>query len=341
MLIVMTPGAGEKEILTVEEKIRDLGLTPHRIPGELRTAVAVIGNVEPLPASLFDGLAGVSEVIAVSRPYRRVSRETKRADTIIEVRGRQIGGSRFVLIGGPCAVESEEQIMRTAEGVKAAGGQFLRGGAVKPRSSPYSFQGLGEEGYRLLGKAGEAFDLATISEVMDAETVAMARDHVDILQVGSRNMQNFSLLKIVGKQDKPVLLKRSASANLREFLLAAEHILTAGNPQVIFCERGIRTFSDFQRNTFDVSVVPEIKTRSHLPIVADPSHASGKRSMIRPLARAALAAGADGIMVEMHFSPSKALSDGGQSIGPEEMKNLFEEMRRLAPFFDKKVEPLP
>ena len=339
MLIVMKPGAGEVEARGVEEAVRALGLEPHRIPGEYRTAVAVIGNVEPVPKERFEGLAGVAEVIVVSRPYRRVSRETKRADTVVEVKGRSIGGSRFTLIGGPCAVESAGQIARTAEGVKAAGGHLLRGGAVKPRSSPYTFQGIGGEGYRHLHEAAEACGLATISEVVDAESVAAARDFVDILQVGSRNMQNFSLLKIVGKQEKPVLLKRGASATLEEFFLSAEHIMAAGNERVILCERGIRTFSDFQRNTFDVSIIPEIKARSHLPVIADPSHAAGKRSMIKALSRAAMAAGADGIMVEMHIEPEQALSDGCQSLRPGELADLFEEMRRLAPQFDKKVDP--
>jgi 3-deoxy-7-phosphoheptulonate synthase len=338
MLIVMHPGAGEDDIEKVEEVIRGIGLTPHRIPGEYRAAVAVIGNAEPIPEEHFENLSGVAEVLAVSRPHRRVSRDTKRADTVITVRGRQIGGSRFALISGPCAVESEEQIMAIAAGVKAAGGQFLRGGAVKPRTSPYSFQGLGKDGYLFLHRAAEKHDLVTVSEVVDAETVAMARDHVDILQVGSRNMQNYSLLKLVGKQEKPVLLKRSASANLEEFLLAAEHILSAGNQNVVFCERGIRTFSDFQRNTFDVSVIPEIKARSHLPIIADPSHASGKRSMIRPLARAAMGAGADGVMVEMHICPDDALSDGCQSLEPQDLKELFAELKRLVPLFDKKID---
>jgi len=340
MLIVMAPEAADGDVAMVEEAVKAMGLMPHRIPGEYRTAVAVIGNVEPVPKERFEGLAGVAEVIVVSRPYKRVSRATKRADTVIDVRGRIIGGSRFALIGGPCAVESAEQIKRTAEGVKAAGGQFLRGGAIKPRTSPYTFQGLGEEGYRMLHEAADATGLVTVSEVVDAETVAMARDHVDILQIGSRSMQNFSLLKIVGGQDKPVLLKRGASATLEEFLMSAEHVMAAGNERVILCERGIRTFSDFQRNTFDVSIVPEIKTRSHLPIIADPSHAVGKRSMIKAMSRASLAAGADGIMVEMHFEPDQALSDGCQSLRPAELADLFAEMRRLAPQFDKKVDPV-
>jgi 3-deoxy-7-phosphoheptulonate synthase len=340
MLIVMHPEAAEGDVAKVEEAVRAMGLLPHRIPGEYRTAVAVIGNVEPVPKERFEGLAGVAEVIIVSRPYKRASRETKRADTVIEVKGRFIGGSRFVLIGGPCAVESADQIMKTAEGVRSAGGHLLRGGAVKPRTSPYTFQGLGEEGYRLMHEAAEACGLVSISEVVDAETTAMARDHIDILQVGSRNMQNYSLLKIVGAQDKPVLLKRGASATLEEFLLSAEHIMAAGNAQVILCERGIRTFSDFQRNTFDVSVIPEIKARSHLPIIADPSHAVGKRSMIKAMSRASIAAGADGIMVEMHFDPEQALSDGCQSLRPAELADLFAEMTRLAPQFDKKVDPV-
>lgn len=339
MLIVMTPQAGESDIEKVEEAIRALELTPHRIPGGLRTAVAVIGKVDPSARDYFDGMPGVAEVVIVSRPHRLVSREAKSDDTVVEAGDLTIGGSRFILIGGPCAVESAEQIMRTAEAVKAAGGHFLRGGAVKPRTSPYTFQGLGEEGYRLLHEASKATGLPSVSEVVDAETVAMAREHVDILQVGSRNMQNYSLLRRVGNQSKPVLLKRSASATLEEFLLSAEHIMSAGNTNVILCERGIRTFSDFQRNTFDVSVIPEIKRRSHLPIIADPSHAAGKRSVIKPLARAALAAGADGVMVEMHIKPREALSDGCQSLHPDELKDLFGELRRLAPSFHKKVDP--
>ncbi len=338
MLIVMDPSAGEDDVAKVEEAVKALGLETHRIPGGLRTAVAIIGNVDPIPKEIFEGLPRVAEIIAVTRPYKLVSREAKTADTVVAVKGRQIGGSRFVLIAGPCAVENREQMMKTAEGVKAAGATFLRGGAVKPRTSPYTFQGLGEEGYRLLAEAGEEHGLVTVSEVVDAETAAMARDHIDILQVGSRNMQNFSLLKIVGGMKQPVLLKRAAAATLKEFLMAAEHILAAGNPNVILCERGIRTFSDFQRNTFDVSVIPEIKTRCHLPIIGDPSHAAGKRKMIKPLARAAIAAGADGIMVEMHYDPRQALSDGCQSLYPQELKDLFDELKRLAPFFDKKVD---
>ncbi len=338
MFIVMEPNAEEGDLARVEERIRSLGLTPHRIPGGYRTAIAVTGNVDPVPKERFDGLANVSEIISVTRPYKRASRESRAKDTTIEVKGRKIGGSRFCLIGGPCAVEDADQIRKTAEAVKAAGGLFLRGGAVKPRSSPYTFQGLGEEGYRLLHEAGRDLGLVTVSEVVDAETVDQARDYIDILQVGSRNMQNYSLLKIVGSQNKPILLKRGASATLEEFLLSAEHIMAAGNGQIVLCERGIRTFSDFQRCTFDVSVIPEIKSRSHLPIIADPSHAAGKRSMIRPLARAAISAGADGIMVEMHVRPQEALSDGCQSLHPEELTDLFEEMGRLAPFFHKKVE---
>jgi len=340
MRIVMTRGAGEKEFVRLEQEVRTLGLTPHRIRDADRNILTVTGNVGSVHQDRWDRFrcfVGVAEVGAIASRYKLASRDAKQTDTVIEVRNRTLGGNRFALIGGPCAVESREQILRTAEGVKAAGGQFLRGGAVKPRTSPHSFQGLGEEGYRLLHEAGERFDLATVSEVVDAETVAMARDHVDIIQVGSRNMQNFSLLTMVGREAKPVLLKRGASATLEEFLLSAEYILAAGNDKVILCERGIRTFSSFQRNTLDVSIIPEIKMRSHLPVLADPSHAAGKRDVIHPLSRAALAAGADGIMVEMHDQPEQAKSDGPQSLHPEELVDLFGDMIRLAPWFDRTI----
>ncbi len=329
MLVVMKAGAGEAEIARVCERIKALGFAPHIIPGEQRTAVGITGNSGPVDAAEFESLPGVAEAIRVSKPYKLVSRETKQENTVVLVNGTAVGGSELALCGGPCAVESREQIMESARAVKAAGGQMLRGGAYKPRTSPYSFQGLGEEGLQYLAEAREETGLGIVTEAVDTETFELVEHYADCVQIGARNMQNFSLLRRAGRSKKPVLLKRGMSSTLEEFLMAAEYILAQGNYNVILCERGVRTFADHTRNTLDLSVVPAVKTLSHLPIIVDPSHGTGKRDKVLPMALASIAAGAAGLIVEVHPEPERALSDGYQSLDPKEFKELAEECRAI------------
>ena len=330
MLVVMKPHATPAEVEAVVERIRSLGLTPHPIPGAQRVAIGITGNKGALDPALFEGMPGVRDAIRVSQPWKLVSREVKEEDTVLDVGGARLGGGRLAVMAGPCSVESEEQILEAAHAVRKAGASFLRGGAYKPRTSPYDFQGLAEEGLRLLALARERTGLKVVTEAMDAETLPMVAEFADVVQIGARNMQNFSLLKRLGTIGKPVLLKRGPSATVREWLMAAEYVVSNGNPRVALCERGIRTFETATRNTLDLNAVPVLKALTHLPVVVDPSHGIGLRAHVPAMARAAVAAGADGLIVEVHPCPEKALSDGQQSLTPAEFAGLMEQVRVIA-----------
>lgn len=330
MLIVMSYTAGQAEIDAVVKAVEGMGYKARSIPGSERTAIGVLGNTGYVDDVAIRDLPGVQEVIHVSKPYKLVSRAFHPQSSIVDVCGVKIGeGCPPVVAAGPCAVEGREQIISTAQAVKGAGAVLLRGGAFKPRTGPHTFQGLREEGLKLLALAGEETGLPIVTEVMSPENVGIVAEYADLLQVGARNMQNFDLLRELGRISKPVLLKRGMSATIEEFLAAAEYILAEGNPNVILCERGIRTFETATRNTLDLSVIPLIKEMSHLPIMVDPSHATGKRSLVAPMAKAALVAGAHGILVEVHPEPEKALSDGPQSLTFQGFENLMEEVVRL------------
>jgi 3-deoxy-7-phosphoheptulonate synthase len=305
------------------------GYTARPIPGGDRVSIGILNNEGPVDAALFAGLPGVKEAIPVTRPYKLVSREVKPRDTIIDVGGVSIGNGHLTIMAGPCALESETQAMTIAEKVKAAGAHIFRGGAYKPRTSPYTFQGLGEEGLKILAKIRETFGMPVITEVMDNETFDLVEAYADIVQIGTRNMQNFSLLKRAGQSNRPIFLKRGMSATLDEWLMAAEYILQGGNTNVMLCERGVRTFVRHSRNTLDLSVVPVIRRESHLPVIVDPSHASGKRDQVLPLSLASVAAGAHGLMVEVHHEPDNALSDGAQSLYPEQFEQLCRHARAV------------
>jgi 3-deoxy-7-phosphoheptulonate synthase len=326
----MRAQAGEEEISRVCRKIETLGFRPHIIPGAQRTAIGITGNQGTLDPAEFEGLPGVAEAIPVSKAYKLVSREVKPEDTVVEIAGVRVGGPELVLCAGPCAVESRDQILAAARAVKDAGASLLRGGAYKPRTSPYAFQGLGEEGLRLLAEARAETGLGIVTEVVDVETFDRVEETADCIQIGARNMQNFSLLRRAGRSRRPVLLKRGMSSTLDEFLMAAEYILSEGNYQVVLCERGVRTFADHTRNTLDLSVVPAVQRLSHLPIIADPSHGTGKRDKVHPMALAAVAAGAAGLIVEVHPNPDRALSDGYQSLDPAQFRELAEDCRAVA-----------
>ncbi len=330
MLVVMKPHATQAEIDFVVERIRAMGLAAHPIPGAQRVAIGVTGNKGGLDPGQFETMPGVADAIRVSQPFKLVSREVKAEDTVIDVGGVPLGGRELAVMAGPCSVESKEQILETAHAVKAAGARFLRGGAFKPRTSPYEFQGLAEEGLRLLALAREETGLKVVTEVMDVETLPMVADYADVLQIGARSMQNFSLLKQLGTIRKPVLLKRGPSATLKEWLMAAEYILSRGNYEVALCERGIRTFETMTRNTLDLNAVPVLKSLTHLPVVVDPSHGIGLRAHVAAMARAGIAAGADGVIVEVHPHPEKALSDGQQSLTPREFEELMKQARVIA-----------
>jgi 3-deoxy-7-phosphoheptulonate synthase len=329
MLIVMKPGATQQQVDEVLKVVRELGFKPHPMPGATRTAIGITGNQGAIDPGNFEILPGVAEAIRVSQPYTLVGRDLKHDDTVIRVGQAEVGGSEPAIIAGPCAVESREQTFEIAEIVASCGVPFFRGGAFKPRTSPYSFQGMGEQGLKILAEVREQFGLRIVTEVLDTETANMVEDYADVLQIGARNMQNFSLLRRVGASTKPVMLKRGMSATLEEFLLAAEYIMAEGNYNVILCERGVRTFADHTRNTLDLSIVPAVQTRSHLPIIVDPSHGTGKRHKVIPLARAAIAVGADGIMVEVHNHPEMALSDGPQALLPDMFKQLVGEVQAI------------
>jgi 3-deoxy-7-phosphoheptulonate synthase len=334
MLVVMQSHATEEQVRAVCKRIESLGLRAHPMPGSLRTAIGITGNKGAIDLGVLESLPGVIECIPVSKPYKLVSRDTKEEDTILRIPTPSgdviVGGQHIALVAGPCAVETEEQCLAIAERLKQSGVRLFRGGAYKPRTSPYSFQGLGEDGLKILSKVRAMHGFGIITEAIDSESLDLVEEYADVIQIGARNMQNFSLLKRAGRAKKPVLLKRGMSATLDEFLMAAEYILSEGNYNVMLCERGVRTFSDFSRNTLDLAVVPAVKKRSHLPILVDPSHGTGKRHKVLPLSRAAVAVGADGLLIEVHHEPEKALSDGMQSILPEEFALLAGEMRQIA-----------
>jgi 3-deoxy-7-phosphoheptulonate synthase len=332
MLVVMKANASEDDVRAVCQKIESLGLRAHSMPGATRTAIGITGNRGELETGIFEALEGVQEVIRVSKPYKLVSRDVKDEDTIVRFPDSDaaIGGNEVAVIAGPCGVESHEQAFAAAERVAKAGARFFRGGAYKPRTSPYAFQGLGELGLQILAEVRERFGLLIVTEAVDHESLALVDDYADVIQIGARNMQNFSLLKRAGRARKPVLLKRGMSATLEEFLMAAEYIMSEGNYNVILCERGVRTFADHTRNTLDLSLVPAVQRLSHLPIIVDPSHGTGKRNKVTPLSRAAVAVGADGLIIEVHPDPDHALSDGNQSLYPDQFDSLMVEVRQIA-----------
>lgn len=339
MLVVMESNAAPEQIERVVQLIETLGLKPHPIPGAERTAIGITGNHGAVDSSRIENLPGVKEIIRVSHAYKLVSREWHPEDTLVDVGGVTVGGPGLVMVGGPCAVETLDQTMAIAEGIKRAGGQLYRGGAYKPRTSPYSFQGLGERGLEILAKVREAFDLPIITEAIDEESVRLVAQYGDCIQIGARNMQNFALLKAAGRTRKPILLKRGMSATLEELLLSAEYIMAEGNYAVMLCERGVRTFADHTRNTLDLSVIPAVKRISHLPILVDPSHGTGKRNKVLPMSRAGIAAGADGLLIEVHHRPEEALSDGPQALLPSEFERVVREAAAIGAVLGRPMQP--
>ncbi len=329
MLIVMDQKATQAEIDAVVAAVESKGFVARAIPGGDRVSIGVLHNKGVVEPSLFLGYPGVKDVVPVTRPYKLVSREVQQEDTVVRVGDVRIGNGSFTIIAGPCAIESEEQAMTIAAGVKDAGAHLFRGGAYKPRTSPYSFQGLGEEGLRILARVRQEFGLPVVTEVIDESTFDLVAEYADVIQIGTRNMQNFTLLRRAGRIDKPVFLKRGMSATIDEWLMAAEYILEGGNRQVILCERGVRTFVHHSRNTLDLSAVPVVRKESHLPIVIDPSHAAGRRDQVIPLSRAAAAVGAQGLMVEVHHNPEQALSDGAQSLYPQQFEHLCRQVEAI------------
>jgi 3-deoxy-7-phosphoheptulonate synthase len=334
MLIVMQSNATEEQVRAVCERVESLGLRPHPIPGAARTAIGITGNSGEVDTGALESMPGVVECIPVSKPYKLVSRDVKQENSVVRVLTPSgdvtFGGQAVAVVGGPCAIETREQAFTIAERIRAAGVRLFRGGAYKPRTSPYSFQGLGEEGLKILAGVREEFGMGVVTEAVDNESLDLVEKYADVIQIGARNMQNFSLLKRAGRARKPILLKRGMSATLDELLMAAEYVMSEGNYNVILCERGVRTFSDHTRNTLDLSVIPAVQRLSHLPIVVDPSHGTGRRNKVLPLSRAAVAVGADGILVEVHHDPAHALSDGPQSILPDEFDRLVGEVRAIA-----------
>jgi 3-deoxy-7-phosphoheptulonate synthase len=339
MLVVMEAGARPEQIEAVIRHVERIGFKAHPIPGAHRTAIGITGRQGTADPEILENFPGVKEVIRVSHGYKLASREAKPDDTVVSVGGVDVGGNGVVVVGGPCAVESLDQARTIGEGIKRAGGQLFRGGAYKPRTSPYSFQGLGEPGLEILARVREEFDLPIITEAIDNETLDLVEQYADCIQIGARNMQNFSLLKAAGRARKPVLLKRGMSATLEELLLSAEYIMSEGNYKVILCERGVRTFADHTRNTLDLSVVPAIKRISHLPILVDPSHGTGKRNKVLPMSRAAIAVGADGVLIEVHHKPEEALSDGPQAILPDTFEQLVREVDAIAGVLGRRLQP--
>lgn len=329
MLIVMELGATKEMVDNICQEIEKAGLKAHPMPGAVRTAIGVTGNKAQIDADHLLAQLGVKEIIHVTKPFKLVSREFYPEDSVIDVNGVLIGGKKLVVMAGPCAVESREQCMIIAEKVAAAGAHVFRGGAYKPRTSPYSFQGLGEDGLKILAEVRERFGLVIITEAIDTDVLPMVSEYTDIIQIGARNMQNYSLLKKAGRQAKPVMLKRGMSATLEEFLMAAEYVMNEGNRDIILCERGVRTFADHTRNTLDLSAVPYVKRTSHLPIIVDPSHGTGKAHKVLPMSRAAIATGADGLMIEVHHDPANALSDGPQSLTPDKFEILMKEIAAI------------
>jgi len=333
----MKTDATVKQTGSVIKKIEELGFEPHLSKGEKKTIVGMVGNGKKVEPEIFMVIPGGESVVPILKPFKLASREFKKQSTIIPFNGFTIGGDEVIIMAGPCSVESREQTLEAAEAVVRAGAKVLRGGAYKPRTSPYSFQGLGEEGLKILKEASEKTGLAVVTEVMSPEKVELVVSYADILQVGARNMQNYSLLEAVGKSTRPVLLKRGLMSTIEELLMAAEYILANGNPNVMLCERGIRTFEKYTRNTLDISAVPIIKQLSHLPVIIDPSHAAGKRELVEPLSKSAIAAGADGLIIEVHPHPEKALSDGAQSLHPEEFETLMNDLNAIATAVNRKI----
>src|ERR1700730_11638443 len=339
MLVVMQAHATEAQVRAVCQKIEALGYRAHSIPGAERTAIGITGNKGEVEPGTLEEMSGVQEVIRVTKPYKLVSRDIKEENTVVRFAGSDatIGGPALAIMAGPCAIESREQAFAVAERVQRAGAQFFRGGAYKPRTSPYSFQGLGEEGLRIMAEIRQQFGMKIVTEAIDNESLDLVEEHADVIQIGSRNMQNFSLLKRAGRAKKPVLLKRGMSATLEEFLMAAEYILSEGNYNIALCERGVRTFADHTRNTLDLSLIPAVQRLSHLPILVDPSHGTGKRNKVTPLSRGAVAVGADGLIVEVHHDPDKALSDGIQSLFPDQFDELMVQVRQIASVVGRSV----
>jgi 3-deoxy-7-phosphoheptulonate synthase len=329
MIIVMKARATDNEIDAVAKKIEALGLKPHLSKGVERTIIGAIGDERLIKQEQFEVFPGVENVIPILKPYKLVSKEFKSEPSIIKVNGVEIGGNEIIVMAGPCAVETEEQLINTAIKVKESGAKILRGGAFKPRTDPYAFQGLGEVGLKILAKAREITGLAIVTEVMDTAEVEMVAEYSDILQIGARNMQNFKLLKKVGQTRRPVLLKRGPCATLKEFLMSAEYILAEGNFDVILCERGIRTFVEYSRNTLDLNIVPVIKQLTHLPVVVDPSHGTGRYDLVEPMSKAAIAAGADGLIIEVHINPAEAVSDADQTLKPEKFTELMNNLKPI------------
>ena len=347
MLVVMQAQATEEQVRAVCQKIESLGYRAHSIPGAQRTAIGITGNKGEVDAGALEDLPGVQEVIRVSKPYKLVSRDIKPDNTILRFQAPNspaevtIGGTDLVIMAGPCGIESREQAFATAERVARAGAHFFRGGAYKPRTSPYSFQGMGEEGLKIMAEIRDRFGLLIVTEAVDYESLDLVDQYADMIQIGARNMQNFSLLKRAGRARKPVLLKRGMSATLEEFLMAAEYIMSEGNYNIVLCERGVRTFADHTRNTLDLSIVPAIQRLSHLPIIVDPSHGTGKRNKVTPLSRAAVAVGADGLIIEVHHDPDRALSDGMQSLYPDQFDALMAQVRQIAAVLGRSVASSP
>jgi 3-deoxy-7-phosphoheptulonate synthase len=338
MIIVLKPDATEAMIEHVMDRVRELGLTPHLSKGQERTIIGVIGDDRILANQPLRAIAGVEDVVVILAPWKLAGREFKKDNTIIDVCGVKIGGKQLAIMAGPCAVEKKELTVGIAQEVKAAGANILRGGAYKPRSSPYAFQGLGNEGLDFLGAAKKLTGLPIVSEILDPRDIELFLEKTDIIQIGARNMQNFELLKEVGGYDKPVLLKRGLSATIKEWLLSAEYIMSRGNKNVMLCERGIRTFEPHYRNTLDLSAVPAMKALTHLPVIVDPSHATGKWDLVAPMAKAAVAAGADGLLIEVHSNPECALCDGEESLKPARFKDLMKDLRRIAEAVDREIE---
>jgi len=336
MVVVMEERATEAQIERVVARLVEMGMDVHRSTGVTRTVLGAVGQGRP-DAGIIEMFEGVHEVLRISEPYKLASRTFKPEPTVVTVGDIRIGGDEVIVMAGPCSAENEAQVHTTAAAVRRAGAKIFRGGAFKPRSSPYSFQGLGEEGLRMLRDAANAEGMALVSEVMDAVQIPLIEEYCDIFQVGARNMQNFTLLRELGHRRKPVLLKRGISATIEEWLLSAEYVLSGGNTDVILCERGIRTFETATRNTFDISAIPVVKKLSHLPVVADPSHGAGRRDMVAPMARAAVAAGADGLIIEVHCDPDHALSDGAQSMFPAQFDRLMAELRIIAPAIGRSI----
>ncbi len=337
MLIVMQPNAGEAEVDAVIARLVEKGFDVHRSTGAERTVLGAVGHVKNSDPRFFEDMAGVFEVVRISEPYKLAGRTFQPRDSVVSVRGVPVGGDEVVVMAGPCTIETREQVYESAKAVARAGAKILRGGAYKPRTSPYSYQGMGVEGWKIQREVADEFGLATVSEVMDSSQIEDALEYVDLLQVGARNMQNFTFLKELGKIRKPVLLKRGLSATIEEWLLSAEYIMAGGNRDVILCERGIRTFERYTRNTLDISAIPVISKLSHLPVVADPSHGTGHREQVAPMALAAAAAGAHGLIIEVHPDPDNALCDGPQSLLPEQFTRLMDQLRIIAPAVGKRI----